>query len=197
MCTHLSGCPTCGWTQPAAAPPHVCSPINPDNDPLLSVVFSYLASHPRSSGSGAAALARGRSGGSGAYPLSPETQMWQVEWGELQIRRPVGRGSFGAVYEARWQETAVAVKLLFNKGECWPVHELCAGQWGGCQVRRRQRAARAAPRCTRGRPFDHTSCSALLPRPADDLSLQQGGLELPENTMRELQAEAAVMVRMR
>lgn len=83
------------------------------------MVASYLASHPHSSGpaSGAAPLAQGSSGGSSA--LSPETQMWQVEWEELQILRPAGRGSFGAVYEGRWQETAVAVKLLFNKGRRW------------------------------------------------------------------------------
>lgn len=42
--------------------------------------------------------------------------MWQLQWSELEIERKVGRGSFGVVYRARWQETPVAVKVLVDRG---------------------------------------------------------------------------------
>lgn len=102
------------------------------SDPVLLYISSYLASHPPSrpvplatdphlgSSSGSSignSSGRANSSGSGsALPLSPEMHMWQLQWEELEIERPIGHRSFGAVYRARWQETTVAVKVLIDKG---------------------------------------------------------------------------------
>ncbi len=61
------------------------------------------------------------SGGAG-QALSPEANMWQLQWGELEIDQQVGRGSFGTVYRARWHETPVAVKVLVDRGALLHVH---------------------------------------------------------------------------
>ncbi|KAI7838582.1 hypothetical protein COHA_007653 [Chlorella ohadii] len=126
-------------------------------DPLLLYISTYLASQPSSrsapralpqhpgSGSGGSGGGVSSSSGGAGQALSPEANMWQLQWGELEIDRQVGRGSFGTVYRARWHETPVAVKVLVDR----------------------------------------------------DASLENAGLELPDEKMRELEDEAAVMIRMR
>lgn len=97
------------------------------SDPLLLYISSFLASHttlrPEPTApyqhldSGSGNSNSGASSAPGGGPaFSPETHMWQLRWDELQIERPIGHGSFGAVYKARWQETTVAVKVLIDKG---------------------------------------------------------------------------------
>ncbi|KAL4450218.1 hypothetical protein ABPG77_010887 [Micractinium sp. CCAP 211/92] len=115
---------------------------NPGSDSMLSYISSYLASCP---GTNASSRSTPGGGCSGSQALSPEAELWQVAWSELQVERVIGHGSFGRVYLAHWQETPCAVKVLLNK----------------------------------------------------DAAHQQHGLELPSSTMRELQAEVAVMIRMR
>ncbi|KAK9830425.1 hypothetical protein WJX72_011709 [[Myrmecia] bisecta] len=40
------------------------------------------------------------------------TELWQVNWRDLNIQKVIGEGSFGKVYLAKWRETTVAVKVL-------------------------------------------------------------------------------------
>ena len=47
-------------------------------------------------------------------PLRPEVQQWLVQWEELTPVRLIGRGSFGRVYLALWNETPIACKVLIN-----------------------------------------------------------------------------------
>ena len=47
-------------------------------------------------------------------PLRPEVQQWLVQWGDITPVRPIGRGSFGRVYLALWNETPVACKVLVS-----------------------------------------------------------------------------------
>lgn len=136
----LVPCSAHGMT--CAATPLPCSAPPPGNDPLLSYINTYVASRPRGatptlppsiqrvdrpaggstgainsgggSGSGGGSASGGSSSAVGA--LTPDAQMWHLEWSELEVQHVVGRGSFGAVYRATWQETPVAVKVLFNRG---------------------------------------------------------------------------------
>lgn len=39
---------------------------------------------------------------------------WEINYDDLVIQRPIGEGSFGKVYLAKWNETLVAVKLLLS-----------------------------------------------------------------------------------
>ncbi|KAI3432561.1 hypothetical protein D9Q98_004110 [Chlorella vulgaris] len=111
-------------------------------DPLLSYIASYMASRPAQPSSNSGGLPspavatrnwpaddappRGLdSGGSAVTALSAtsssalraDVQQWAVQWSDLQIDRPIGRGSFGWVYLAQWHQTAVAVKVLVNPAE--------------------------------------------------------------------------------
>lgn len=115
---------TCRWLTtscPALPQPCPCSSHSVGSDPLLAFVASQAASQP-----GAAAaqrqpssLAAGSSGdGSGAYELRTDARVWEVQWSELTILRAIGRGSFGSVYLAEWNQVAVAVKVLISTGEC-------------------------------------------------------------------------------
>lgn len=98
-------------------------------DPLLAYINTYLASHRSSAsaptphpGSASGGSRGGVSSGSGtAAGLPTEADMWHLQWDELEVERQVGRGSFGAVYKARWRETAVAVKVLIDKGAQDPM----------------------------------------------------------------------------
>jgi serine/threonine protein kinase len=49
--------------------------------------------------------------------LRADVQQWEVQWGELQVDRPIGQGSFGWVYLAQWHQTSVACKILTKQGE--------------------------------------------------------------------------------
>lgn len=132
--------------------------------------------------------------------------MWQLQWDELAIERAIGRGSFGAVYRARWQETTVAVKVLIDRGT------LCINLLLDCLVRTIVALSREA--CWRQPVPTRLLLGAWLPlacqrccipttqrvpcsmRPADRMS-HNGGLELPDELMRALDEEAGVMIRMR
>lgn len=35
-----------------------------------------------------------------------------MEWSDLEIQKPIGKGSYGCVYLASWHETPVAVKIV-------------------------------------------------------------------------------------
>ncbi|KAL4427896.1 hypothetical protein ABPG75_001985 [Micractinium tetrahymenae] len=43
-----------------------------------------------------------------------DLQPWRIDFSSLQIMRPLGEGSYGKVYLARWNETLVAVKVLVS-----------------------------------------------------------------------------------
>jgi len=101
---------------------------------MLSYISTYLASHPRTTATTAQSYATSNtaSGSNNTAPssraLSAEARMWQVDWSELHVERAIGRGSFGCVYLARWNETRVAVKVLLNKGEV--MRGVVAGRCG-------------------------------------------------------------------
>lgn len=61
--------------------------------------------------------------------LRPEVQQWEVQWEELEILRPIGRGSYGAVYAALWSQTVVAVKVLLIRGA-----RAGHGRWRTCPL---------------------------------------------------------------
>ena len=89
-------------------------------DPVLAFVSSHVASQPRSTQQQRqpSALSHGSSGGgSGAFELRTDARVWEVQWAELTVQRLLGRGSFGSVYLAEWNQVAVAVKVLISKGE--------------------------------------------------------------------------------
>ncbi|KAL4857927.1 Serine/threonine-protein kinase CTR1 [Chlorella vulgaris] len=133
--------------------------LSRSTDPLLSYIASVMASRPVQPGSsgqlplpasGPASATSNLSGmsavtapGTPNSPLHADVQQWAVQWNDLDIKRPIGRGSFGWVYLAHWHQTPVAVKVLVNPAEIG------------------------------------------------------AGLELPEQTMSELQRESGVMARMR
>ena len=119
--------------------------------------------------------------------------MWQLQWDELEIERQVGRGSFGAVYRARWHETSVAVKVLIDRGALVTCETVASNF-----LVQPAAVIKPAKPCVRQRTrlLPHSLCVALSP-PAADTPLPSAGLELPDETMRELEAEAAVMIRMR
>lgn len=70
------------------------------SDPLMSYIQSQVALNS--------------SRGSGAIePLAD----WQIRFEDISFERPIGEGSWGRVYLAKWKETAVAVKVLLATGE--------------------------------------------------------------------------------
>lgn len=78
-----------------------------DDLQIVSYINSRLASLPASE----------RSGSSGSGAISAEMRQWEVRWGDIQVERLVGSGSFGRVFAGRWHETPVAVKLLLGAGQ--------------------------------------------------------------------------------
>lgn len=69
------------------------------NDPLMSYVQSRIA--PSESG---------RTHQTDRSDLSS----WELNFQDLEIQQPIGEGSWGRVYMARWHETNVAVKVLLQ-----------------------------------------------------------------------------------
>ena len=45
---------------------------------------------------------------------------WELNFRDLQIEHPVGEGSWGRVYKAKWHETPVAVKVLLDTAAAGP-----------------------------------------------------------------------------
>lgn len=71
---------------------------------MLSYISSYLASRPRTP-SAHQVLPDSNSGNRAA--LHGDQQLWEVQWEELEIERPIGRGSFGFVYLSHWNQIQV------------------------------------------------------------------------------------------
>lgn len=101
---------------------------------MLSYITSYLASRDRQQ---AAILPP-----SANDQLRSETRQWAVDWEELQIERPIGRGSFGWV-SAGWVQWASASRyhaLSDQPQSCsalqvylakWHETQVCGGVWVG------------------------------------------------------------------
>ena len=51
---------------------------------------------------------------SAAAQLPAHVQEMEFEWNDIHILRPLGTGSFGKVFLAKWRETPVAVKVLVD-----------------------------------------------------------------------------------
>ncbi|KAL4421995.1 hypothetical protein ABPG77_011018, partial [Micractinium sp. CCAP 211/92] len=78
-------------------------------DPVLSYIASSLATvrpYQRSVTSG--------SDFSAVSALPQDMSQWLVEWDEIRLEHPIGKGSFGWVYYAYWKQTPVAAKVLIN-----------------------------------------------------------------------------------
>lgn len=95
-----------GGTAASAAP----APYNLalSTDPLLTFINSMAASQRAAELSGSVP----RSPGTAAFDARP----WLVRWDDIEVMHPIGRGSFGAVYLATFQQTPVAVKILEGGG---------------------------------------------------------------------------------
>lgn len=153
---------------------------------MLSFITSYLGTRPLQARQNqpAAATNDGTSrssstGGSGIAELHTDARLWEVQWSELTVLQRIGRGSFGSVYLAEWSHTQVAVKVLVNKGE------LLVGRLASI--------VSAILLCG----CDHTLPTSCLLHSYLSDDVGRGQLELPERVLWELQAEAAVMSRMR
>ena len=114
------------WWQQPRSPPRSCSVHSLASDPVLSFVTSYLGTRAstasRPEGQEPLAIASGgtgtsSTGGSGAIELRTDARLWEVQWPELTLLRLLGRGSFGSVYLAEWNQIPVAVKVLVSQGE--------------------------------------------------------------------------------
>jgi len=87
--------------------PRTCRPCrlhSIESDPLLSLISTRLAT------------VRERSRVGAAHPghLPAAVRQWEMRWEELTLVRPIGRGSFGKVYQAVWRGTPIACKLLVD-----------------------------------------------------------------------------------
>ncbi|PRW59026.1 Serine threonine- kinase CTR1 [Chlorella sorokiniana] len=67
-------------------------------------------------GADTAAEDPGREVAAQAPTLGSHLCKWEIAFSELQVGDFLGSGSFGAVFKAQWQETAVACKLLGTTG---------------------------------------------------------------------------------
>ena len=208
-CLPQPGACLCPAKPPTAPPP--CSAHSLASDVVRSFVTSYLATRPQTatpsqsasqpasspasipasltSGSGGASSS---GGGSSSLELRTDARLWEVQWEELTLLRLVGHGSFGSVYLAEWNQTRVAVKVLVGRGERqgWGCGKACACCQEWCQP-----ASTCSQLSSETRWEQPTLPSDAVPTIADDIN--RGRLELPERVLRELQAEAAVMSRMR
>lgn len=118
------------WAPP---PPVPGSAGTLEDDPLITRIATILSSQPHGgellgggggSGSGSGLTPRASriaSSSSLSSPLAPDFGHWAVRWGEIKVQRPVGRGSFGRVYQATWNATPVAVKVLIRSGAHTPA----------------------------------------------------------------------------
>jgi len=39
-------------------------------------------------------------------------EVWNIDWDELEMVKLLGEGGYGQVYQAKWKETDVAVKVM-------------------------------------------------------------------------------------
>ncbi|KAI7841688.1 hypothetical protein COHA_004555 [Chlorella ohadii] len=93
---------------------HHSSGAAPIEDELLSHIHSVLTSRgPLSSWAVSLPLQRGSSSGS-SLPLPAGMQDWEVQWGQIDMQRFLGRGSWGRVYQAKWSNMTVAAKVLVD-----------------------------------------------------------------------------------
>ncbi len=78
--------------------------FNAANDPMLS----WIASLPESGSSFPSSA--GGSSSTEAAAMEP----WLFKYKDISIIHPLGEGSFGKVYLAKWKETPVAIKMLIS-----------------------------------------------------------------------------------
>lgn len=74
----------------------LCSCQPAGEDLLLSFISTRLGNLQQSSATPHSASVLEPSG-SGPSSLSPDVQQWEVQWDDIRIERPVGRGSYGKV----------------------------------------------------------------------------------------------------
>ena len=183
----------------------------PGSDPMLSFISSYLDSHPRSAAQHSSAPSQpeaalapsgNNSGGSAETRGSGPLDLWEVQWPELTILRLVGHGSFGAVYLAEWKQIQVAVKVLVAKGG-WSIWVAFGVAVTWCWE---QRNRFPINRCCSAWACRAGLLALTLPLPFISVlrgcqlfaeNMHRGQLELPDKVVHQLQAEAAVMSRMR
>ena len=48
--------------------------------------------------------------------IALDVKLWTLDFKDLKIEKQIGEGSFGRVYQAKWNETPVAVKILIGMG---------------------------------------------------------------------------------
>jgi hypothetical protein len=85
-----------------------------ENDPVISFLSSHLATlrgaslarHAARASPAGPGVGDGSRGGGGAT-LAPEVRQWEVQWGDITIVRPIGRGSFGRVSGGGWLARAL------------------------------------------------------------------------------------------
>lgn len=107
-----------------------CCRSFPEIDPMLSYISSYLASQPHPltpSAEQEPAHDSGykNSGSGGSVALRQEEQLWEVQWAELEVQRSIGRGSFGWVYLAQWNQTEVVRQGAQGGHECLEKEKEC------------------------------------------------------------------------
>ncbi|GAB4821070.1 hypothetical protein N2152v2_008116 [Parachlorella kessleri] len=101
-----------GGDAAVATPPGVWVPsqsAQPGDMPTARTGSTVIVTPTPSMTGGASGMSSISSGG-----VDPKA--WTIPFGELQIMKQIGEGSFGRVYMAKWRETLVAVKLLLNTG---------------------------------------------------------------------------------
>ncbi|PRW33300.1 Serine threonine- kinase CTR1 [Chlorella sorokiniana] len=101
-----------GWLPPECTVINTFLATRREQLATLSAALASRASAASAAASAASGAARSMQGG-----LSAEVQQWEVAWEEITLKRLVGRGSFGWVYEGTWREIEVAVKVLMHRGD--------------------------------------------------------------------------------
>lgn len=120
---------------------------------------------------------------SSGWELQPEVGQWLVRWEDITLVRVIGRGSYGRVYAARWNETPVACKVLVNAGARACQQGVRGPGAGGCKQLCVPPAGLQL--FGQGEIYGRNTCLHSSAAPgADEFNPE---LVLPEATMKELQ----------